>query len=143
MGHESIVAGFIEGFGVHNRSDLPDFIERNRAVLAALPPDDEWPFLVQSMFCVHRQYRADVIHFGTSYKAVEWDWAKWLTRFEDLLRRLYWRRASVTLLTELTVGDHNYFWTADRDAVEAAYAGTGDPQPITVWTFKGGPREFK
>jgi hypothetical protein len=142
MGHESVVYGCIEGMGRHYRDESPDaMVRHNREVLAALPEDDDWPFLVRSMFAVHRRYKTEAIHFGSSFKEIEWAWDEWLCKFEDLLRRLCWYNARVHLRTEATVGHHDYLWEADHDQMMAAY-GSPVPVPIRSWRFSGGPRDF-
>lgn len=48
-------------------------------------------------------------YFGASLKAVEWHWAEWLAKFEQLLSGLEGMSATVHLQTEL-VGDLTYKW---------------------------------
>lgn len=136
MGHQTLIYGAIE---VHPSSPhRPDADARTARALEALPEAGEWPFLVRSMFGLTASgqvtvaYRCRVLHFGASLKAVEWDWAEWLGKFERLLSGLDGIRATVHLQTEL-VGDHTYVWLRTNDA-------PADWPP--VWTFQGGMRSF-
>ncbi|MFO6374936.1 hypothetical protein ACLBYN_20775, partial [Pseudomonas aeruginosa] len=93
MESESIVYGCIR--------DWPgDSMERrmrraaNRRVLDSLPGGEAWPFLGREMFSRCEQsgaglYQTQIIHFGASYQAIEYEWSLWVEQFEALLRRLY------------------------------------------------------
>ncbi|HWV08935.1 MAG TPA: hypothetical protein VN156_05305, partial [Pseudomonas sp.] len=92
--------------------------EINRQVLDQLPAGDAWPFLGREMFSFCRQqgdglYQTQVIHFGASYRAVEYEWSLWIKHFEALLKRLYWASAVVHLETELN-GTHTFRWESDN-----------------------------
>ena len=50
---------------------------------------------------------------------------QWLSKFEGLLRRLYWEHAVVVLVTEW-MGQHVYRWDAKTDTFDAE-----EPTPIT------------
>src|SRR5438552_9367686 len=135
MGHQSLVYGVIEVFPADPRR--PEADERTRAALAALPEDDEWPFLVRSMFSatfsehVSVAYLFRPAHFAASLKEVEGEWDEWLPKFERLLATLDGITAVVHLETEL-VGTHTYHWSRVN-------VGSWPP----TWEFGGGPRAFK
>lgn len=108
MEQESIVYGYIR--------DLPgDEAERslrrrvNAAALAALPDDEGYPLLPRSLFAVGTDWHSQLIHFGGSYRAIEYEWEQWLARFEALLSRMYWVSATVHLQTELS-GNHTFLY---------------------------------
>ena len=113
MESESIVYGCIR--------DWPgDSMERrmrraaNRRVLDSLPGGEAWPFLGREMFSRCEQsgaglYQTQIIHFGASYQAIEYEWSLWVEQFEALLRRLYWANAVVHLETEVN-GSHTFRW---------------------------------
>lgn len=113
MESESIVYGCIR--------DWPgDSMERrmrraaNRRVLDSLPGGEAWPFLGREMFSRCEQsgaglYQTQIIHFGASYQAIEYEWSLWVEQFEALLRRLYWASAVVHLETEVN-GSHTFRW---------------------------------
>jgi hypothetical protein len=87
-------------------------------VLAELPSGDLWPFLGREMFSFCELpgaglYQTQVIHFGASYGAVEYEWNLWIESFETLLKRLYWASAVVHLETELN-GMHTFRWESDN-----------------------------
>lgn len=114
MEQESIVYGCIRdlpgddaGVGERRRANL--------AALAGLPDDDGFPLLPRAMFSApgadrwDGTYHTQVIHFGASYQAIEYEWEHWLARFEALLSRMYWVSAVVHLQTELS-GNHTFVY---------------------------------
>ncbi|TQV78286.1 hypothetical protein FKG94_13815 [Exilibacterium tricleocarpae] len=119
MDQESIVYGCIKDAA----PCLNDATRRrsNREVMLQLPKADDWPFLCQEMFAIPRpeaslgSYQTEVMHFGASYKAVEYEWEQWIAKFEDLLSKLYWVSATVHLETELS-GTHTFTWESESDA---------------------------
>jgi hypothetical protein len=132
VGHEVIVFGSIEGADAERLKAL------NAAVLAELPAEDEWPWLVRGMFALpagwpHGAYRSQVIHFGASLKDEPQDracWDGWVRKFEALLRRLYWRSATLHLATEFE-HERVFRWLPTTAAVDRM---VGDPpQPVQEW----------
>ena len=145
MESESIVYGCIR--------DWPgDSMERrmrraaNRRVLDSLPGGEAWPFLGREMFSRCEQsgaglYQTQIIHFGASYQAIEYEWSLWVEQFEALLRRLYWASAVVHLETEVN-GSHTFRWESERGfhtprratcrsaAPGSGRAGGGDQLPL-------------
>ncbi|GLS27515.1 hypothetical protein [Marinibactrum halimedae] len=113
MEHESIVYGCIKDsvalMGNRERRMV------NRNAMMALPKADEWPYLAQEMFSiptveqVFPNYQTEVIHFGASYKGVEYEWDQWLAQFEKLLSSMFWVSATVHLETLLS-GTHTFTW---------------------------------
>ena len=117
MESESIVYGCIRDWP----SDDPEVRrlrrETNHGVLAELPAGELWPFLGREMFSFcdlpgAGLYQTQVIHFGASYGAIEYEWNLWIEAFEALLKRLYWASAVVHLETELN-GMHTFRWESD------------------------------
>jgi hypothetical protein len=115
---ESIVYGCIRDWP----SDDPELRrlrrETNHGVLAELPAGELWPFLGREMFSFcdlpgAGLYQTQVIHFGASYGAIEYEWNLWIEAFEALLKRLYWASAVVHLETELN-GTHTFRWESDN-----------------------------
>jgi len=141
MGHTSIVYGNIIG----PRCRDGNLHRINKSVIEALPVDDiKWPWLERNMFMVpdpdhSKIYREQVIVFGASYKEVEYEWEEWLSKFESVLRRLYWLTATVHLDTEL-VGNYTYEWLGDMDQTDDLFSD--NPKPTSKWNFSGGPRKF-
>ena len=118
MESESIVYGCIRDWP----SDDPELRrlrrETNHGVLAELPAGELWPFLGRQMFSFCETpgaglYQTQVIHFGASYGAIEYEWNLWIEAFEALLKRLYWASAVVHLETELN-GMHTFRWESDN-----------------------------
>lgn len=137
MGHEATVFGCIEG--ATWRSEDYDRLQRlNAAVLAELPAEDEWPWLVRGMFALpagwpQGTYRSQIIHFGASLKDDPWDrscWDTWLGKFEALLGRLYWFSAVVHLQTEFEP-DRLFRWLPTAAAVDRMVADT--PRCVQEW----------
>lgn len=134
MDQESIVYGCIK-----DSAALNEEVERrrnNRRALLDLPRADDWPFLSQEMFSIPSldlssgRYQTDVVHFGASYKAVEYEWEQWIAAFEDLLKQMYWVSATVHLETELS-GTHTFVWNAHSDS---HIPGTGNMKIHCEWS---------
>ncbi len=138
MDQESIVYGCIKDA----RFDLLDSnrIRSNREAMLSLPRADDWPFLCQEMFAIPQvttsqgNYQTEVMHFGASYKAVEYEWEQWLAAFEQLLGRMYWVSATVHLETELS-GTHTFTWETNADCHRP---GSGDMQIRCEWNHEAG-----
>lgn len=118
MEPESIVYGCIRDWPSGDREQRQQRRENNRRALEQLPQGDAWPFLGREMFsfCANEDaglYQTQVIHFGASYRAVEYEWALWVQAFEALLKRLYWASAVVHLETELN-GLHTFRWESEN-----------------------------
>lgn len=118
MDQESIVYGCIKDV-----AQLPSEHQRlrvNREAMLTLPHADDWPFLSQEMFSIPQvevragYYQTEVMHFGASYKAVEYEWDQWINQFEALLSKMYWVSATVHLETELS-GIHTFVWEATEN----------------------------
>jgi len=116
---ESIVYGCIKD-AAYDREEY-EHREVNREALMLLPSANEWPLISREMFAIPRNrtggghYQTDVLHFGASYKAIEYEWEQWIAEFEALLRRMYWVSATVHLETELS-GTHTFTWNSLTDS---------------------------
>lgn len=118
MDQESIVYGCIKD----NIYDDNDYArrKRNRAAMLGLPKSEDWSWLSQEMFAIPRpektpdNYLTEVIHFGASYKAIEYEWSQWIKQFENLLDKMYWVSVVVHLETELT-GTHTFNWESSNN----------------------------
>jgi hypothetical protein len=136
MGHESIIYGFIEGSMVRG-PDNRRYQKLNLEVIQSLPDHDEYPFLARGMFSAPQMeptqgvYRSHVIHFGGSLKGNQLEeLSPWILKFENLLRRLYWERATVHVLTELE-GSFRFQWSIHGDILHTYLAQA--PMPTTKW----------
>lgn len=138
MDQESIVYGCI-------KNSLPALSESerirvNRDAMLELPHADEWPFLSQEMFAIPQlespmaNYQTEVMHFGASYKAVEYEWDQWVSQFETLLSKMYWESATVHLETELS-GTHTFIWEATGSGHKP---GSGNMRVRCEWSREGG-----
>ena len=137
MDQESIVYGCIK--------DTSDFDGEashrinNRKAMLALPKADEWPFLSQEMFSMpspkvgQDNYQTDVMHFGASYRAVEYEWDQWVNKFEQLLSKMFWVSATVHLETELS-GTHTFIWESSGNFHTP---GRSDMQVRCEWSHEG------
>ena len=136
MDTESIVYGCIKDTvdGAQER----ERVRINRDAMLSLPHADEWPFLCQEMFSIpdpvvsSGHYQTEVMHFGASYKAVEYEWNQWLEQFESLLTRMYWVSATVHLETELC-GTHTFTWESRRNSHTP---GSGDMHVSCQWSHE-------
>lgn len=114
MDQESIVYGCIRAQPTDEALRDQQF-RANLAAIASLPEDDGVPLLAREMFGASGRdifsgtYHTQVIHFGASYRAVEYEWEQWLARFEALLAKMYWVSATVHLQTELS-GNHTFVY---------------------------------
>ncbi len=155
MGMESIVYGVIQGprwphyevnyddprFEIHQK--FRDKVQRNLDALASLPEQDEWPFLSRTLFSsstntIQTTYKSQIIHFGGSFKSIEWNWEEWLAKFEVLLSKMYWDEVQLHLLSEMYTSSFHYTWKSEENALDTKYSN-----PIAHWTFSGGPRTFE
>ena len=137
MDQESIVYGCIKDIPVlTNESER---LRINRDAMLTLPHADEWPFLCQEMFAIpdtnalNNSYQTEVMHFGASYKAVEYEWDQWIAQFEQLLSKMYWVSATVHLETELS-GTHTFTWDSNG---KSHTPGSGNMQVRCEWSHEG------
>ena len=118
MDQESIVYGCIKDAAYDEKEH--EHRDANRQALLSLPSAKDWPLVSREMFAIPRrrsgsgQYQTDVLHFGASYKAIEYEWEQWIAEFESLLRNMYWVSATVHLETELS-GTHTFTWNSLSD----------------------------
>ncbi len=141
MESESIVYGCIRDWPSADREQRLSRRASNQRVLAQLPQGDAWPFLGREMFsfCAGEGeglYQTQVIHFGASYQAIEYEWSLWVQEFETLLKRLYWANAVVHLETELN-GVHTFRWESESGFHTPQ---EGDLRVRCVWEREGGLR---
>ncbi|HCL14240.1 MAG TPA: hypothetical protein DIC61_03215, partial [Pseudomonas sp.] len=92
MESESIVYGCIRDWPSADLEQCRQRRANNLAAVQALPQGEAWPFIGREMFSFCRDedlglYQTQVIHFGASYRAVEYEWALWVQRFEALLKQ--------------------------------------------------------
>lgn len=168
MGMESVVYGFIQGphwphevpnkevvFSKHPEKQLiymeidrklTEKVRHNLQALSALPEEDDmWPFLSRSMFSsstnsIQTTYKSQIIHFGASFKQIEGAWEEWLTKFEALLRHMYWDEVHLHLVAEgLNFSSIHYIWKVEEEKA----ISPDHPHPVARWTFSGGPRTFR
>ncbi|NVK36750.1 MAG: hypothetical protein HWE18_02390 [Gammaproteobacteria bacterium] len=117
MDQESIVYGIIKDVPTSPEMDGERRRMVNSGALLDLPQtfDVNSPFLCGDMFTLpgfdvfSGAYHTQLIHFGASYRAVEYEWERWMQKFEELLSKMYWVSATVHLETELS-GKHTFHW---------------------------------
>lgn len=141
MEPESIVYGCIRDWPSDSPAESRLRREINRQVLADLPAGDAWSLLGREMFAFSELpgdgvYQTQVIHFGSSYRTVEYEWSLWIKQFEALLKRLYWASAVVHLETELN-GTHTFRWESDNGFHSPQ---EGELRVRCAWEREGGLR---
>lgn len=138
MGICVIVHGFIEYPGWSD-DDMKGRLHRhNKAVIGALPnTDDDRPSITRSMFTLmppkgtEPYYGTLLIAFAGSYKNMYRLNSGWIRKFEALLAKLCWYRASVFL----DFGSLRYDWAVEPKHVEERCFAV-PPQPPLKWSFK-------
>ena len=121
MDQESVVYGCIKDTVYSDESDhLFQRRETNKQVMQQLPSIEDWPLLSREMFSMPElavdvdDTNTNVMHFGTSYKAVEYEWEDWIGKFEAMLKKMYWVSATVHLDTEFN-GRHTFIWESENE----------------------------
>ena len=138
MGHEAIIYGVIAGATRSFGDDFRSLYDLNAKVILSLPSDDNHPWVDGCIFALpgdypNGTYRRQIIHFGLSIKDDPNDLEKflevWLSKFEDILKQLYW--VSARLHIDRDFGSLEYEWSAS----EVARAGllADPPSPTTDW----------
>jgi hypothetical protein len=137
MDQESIVYGCIKD--VPFNKNYTERLHINRDAMLSLPDAEDWPFLCKEMFAIpqsnalNNNYQTEVMHFGASYKAVEYEWEQWIAQFETLLSKMYWVSATVHLETELS-GTHTFTWESSGNS---HVPGSGKMQVRCEWSHEG------
>lgn len=121
MDQESIVYGVVRDIAFGTQMERRVRRAHNREIVESLPDADGWPFICREMFGISGfdemagTYQTQVIHFGASYRAIEYEWQLWMKKFEELLQQMYWVSAKVHLETELS-GLHTFVWEAEGES---------------------------
>ena len=133
MESESIVYGCIRDWSVADADEQRRRSLTNVQAIQALPESDGWELFHRDLFGYSTLEsltpQSQVIHFGSSYRSVEYEWAIWVQQFESLLKRMYWASAVVHLETE-TNGTHTFRWESEHYNHQP---NTGDLQVRCVW----------
>ena len=138
MSDETILYGRITG--AHGTSDnWFDLYKLNKSIVDNLPLETEWPPLNKTMFSTPLAmpgpsfHRAQIIHFGASFKNFDTtDHRKWISKFEELLKKMYWWDAVVHFDIEM-YGKYEHKWTANDNAIKEMRTLT--PKPIADWVY--------
>ncbi len=132
MQEESVVYGCIKD-SIYEQN-VSHRLEANRSALLDLPSAEDWPLLSREMFAATAHatdidIHTEVVHFGASYRGIEYEWQMWMEQFEALLRKMYWVTVTVHLETEMS-GIHSFVWeTSD----EYHQPGSSDIQLRCEW----------
>lgn len=113
MQYESLVYGCI----IDNNGGEVARVANNRAAMLSLPCAEEWSFLFQEMFStpeISHSSINSIVHFGASYRGIEYEWQNWISQFERLLQKMYWVSAKVHLDTVIS-GTHIFTWDTESD----------------------------
>lgn len=115
MNDESIVYGYIRNASALTADARFMCNTTNRKVLVGLPTMDGCCVLSRDIFSAppvvghDDSLQSSVIHFGSSYQGIEYEWNLWIETFEKLLQEMYWDSVVVHLETELS-GIHTFTW---------------------------------
>ncbi|WP_390342043.1 hypothetical protein ACFJIS_17745 [Variovorax boronicumulans] len=146
MGFSSYVYGYIaEANQNPSGADVP-FEEQvlalqkyNEMVIDSLPAQDDWPPLSRRMFGLAPSaepmiaYWGRPIHFAAGLKEIDSDIGKWLDKFENLLRRLYWDRVQLHIEFGLSPA-RSMTWEIKRGYVHVFKGGPPPPVESTLQT---------
>ncbi len=138
MDQESIVYGVVRDAAFGTQMERRVRRAHNQGIVELLPDADGWPFC-REMFGISGfdetagTYQTQVIHFGASYRAIEYEWELWMKKFEQLLMQMYWVSAKVHLETEVS-GVHTFIW----EAVGGSHAPGDSLQVRCEWEREGG-----
>jgi hypothetical protein len=114
---------------------------RNSQVIAALPAEDQSPSpLARGMFALPTWNGGlgidQVIPFGGSLEddpmSRDW-WDIWLSKFESLLRRLYWKSVVLHMESRFAFNGRRVFQWLPTERAAARIWGE-EPQPVRDWT---------
>ncbi|ROS00992.1 hypothetical protein EDC56_1415 [Sinobacterium caligoides] len=139
MDQESVVYGCIKDIAVDPLSqEGMRRQETNHQAMMTLPVLQDMPMIAREMFSLSRggsdaSGATEVVHFGASYRAIEYEWERWLAEFEQLLQQMYWVSATVHLETELS-GTHTFTWESQRMCHEPF---SGDMAVRCEWEQEG------
>jgi hypothetical protein len=127
MERETIVYGCIIDEHVFESQDR---LSINKQAIAGLPDFHECHLVYRQMFGGLYSGRVgtgetSVIHFGAAYHSVEYEWAVWINRFADLLKKLFWDSVTVHLDTEFS-GSHTFNW----QSTSASHIPQMDPMNV-------------
>jgi hypothetical protein len=120
MNDESIVYGYIKNASAITAEEKYISQSLNRKALNHLTTLDACAFLSRELFSVpvllsyDDLQQSSVIHFGSAYKGIEYEWGLWITHFEQLLQKMYWDSVIVHLETELS-GVHTFTWDSGNE----------------------------
>lgn len=139
MSYETVIYGYIEGSTF--KTDQYRLLQRrNIEILKRLPLEfDEYPGISREMFSWPPQkplrggWRAQVIHYGGSFKNIDIDYSEisiWIEKFERLLEKLYWISAIAHFHTEL-LGVLTFDYRV-ADEILDTYRD-GSPAPSSKW----------
>ncbi|NLY13249.1 MAG: hypothetical protein GXZ10_06490 [Gammaproteobacteria bacterium] len=133
MESESIVYGCIRDWPVTDAQQQRQRSQINVQAIQALPEADGWELFHRDLFACsaldNTMTQSQVIHFGSSYRSIEYEWALWIQHFENLLKRMCWASAVVHLETE-TNGMHTFRWESEHYDDQP---NTGDLSVRCVW----------
>ena len=117
MESESIVYGCIRDWSIADANEQRKRSLTNLQAIQTLPEANGWELFHRDLFSCNNFGRlastSQLIHFGSSYRSIEYEWAVWVQRFENLLKRMYWASAVVHLETESN-GTHTFRWESDH-----------------------------
>lgn len=138
MSHKTVLYGRI--LGTHGTTDnWYELYSSNKNIIDSLPDEDEFPVILKSMFVSPPAlagptlYHDQVNVFGASFKNIDHlDHRCWISKFEDLLKQLYWFDVVIHFDIEL-YGRFEHRWKATEKAI--LDMRTLKPKSISDWIY--------
>jgi hypothetical protein len=141
MGMETRLYGCIVEFA----RDENLHYSHNEKIISELPEIDDWPPLSKNMFGITHSnptdgsnyaYYGRIIHFGASFKTIEYEWKEWKDKFENLLTRLFWSSAYVHM-KPFYADIQTFKWHINFDKWQIGEGDILDPIKPEHWDFEG------
>lgn len=138
MGHEVIMYGVIVGATHASGEGFRSLQSLNAKVIESLPHDDDHPWVDGRIFALpgpfpNGTYRLQAIHFGLTIKDepnnLETFMGTWLSKFEKVLRQLYWISAHLHVKGDFSCC--KYEWILTDDALNGLLEDP--PKTPTQW----------
>jgi len=144
MGMRTTLYGCIEEMDFWQNPISNQVQMHNEHVINSMPINDKWPPICREMFSLSKnqglegpnlEYSGRIIHFGANLKSVEYDRLELKSKFEALLKNLYWTNAWLHLKTEYSVLE-TFHWRVDLLKYEIDHQKMPEPINESHWEWQ-------